>query len=117
MYAEPGDYTVLVSDANDCSTVHGPINISEDLVCIEMTNSFTPNGDGINDTWNLDFSMYGGGELTIFSKWGNVVFQDNLPTFQWDGNYDNMPLPAGTYYYIIKLNNGLDQNGPVTIVR
>lgn len=117
MYAQPGDYTVLVSDANDCSTLYGPINISDSLGCIEMPNSFTPNGDGINDTWNLDFSMYGGGELTIFSKWGNIVYQENLPTFQWDGNYNNMPLPAGTYYYIIKLNNGLDQNGPVTIVR
>jgi len=117
MYAQPGDYTVLVSDANDCSSLHGPINISDSLGCIEMPNSFTPNGDGINDTWNLDFTMYGGGELTIFSKWGNIVYQENLPTFQWNGNYNNMPLPAGTYYYILKLNNGLDQNGPVTIVR
>ena len=117
MYAQPGDYTVLVSDANDCSTLHGPINISEELGCIEMPNSFTPNGDGTNDTWNLDFSMYGGAQLSIYSKWGNLVYQINADIISWDGNYNNMPLPAGTYYYILQLENGADQNGPVTIVR
>ena len=82
-----------------------------------MTNSFTPNGDGINDTWNLDFSMYGSAQLSIYSKWGNLVYQINSDIISWDGNYNNMPLPSGTYYYILQLENGADQNGPVTIVR
>ncbi|MAP01772.1 MAG: hypothetical protein CMD01_03015 [Flavobacteriales bacterium] len=117
MYAQPGDYTVLVTDANDCSTLHGPINISEELGCIEMPNTFTPNGDGINDTWNLDFSSYGSAQLTVFSKWGKIVAQFNDVMINWDGIYEGESLPAGTYYYILQLGNGVDQNGPITIVR
>ena len=117
MYAQPGDYTVLVTDANNCSTLHGPINISEELGCIEMPNTFTPNGDGINDTWNLDFSSYGSAQLSIFSKWGKIVAQFNDVMISWDGNYEGEALPAGTYYYILQLGNGVDQNGPITIVR
>ena len=117
MYAQPGDYTVLVTVANDCSTLHGPINISEELGCIEMPNTFTPNGDGIYDTWNLDFSSYGSAQLSIFSKWGKIVAQFNDVMISWDGNYEGEALPAGTYYYILQLGNGVDQNGPITIVR
>jgi gliding motility-associated-like protein len=116
-YAQPGDYTVLVSDANDCTTLLGPISISEDLACIEMSNTFTPNGDGTNDTWNLDFSSYGSAHLTIFSKWGKLVREFNEVNIQWDGIYEGEPLPAGTYYYVLELGSGVVQNGPITIVR
>ena len=117
MYAEPGEYNVWVTDANDCTTYHGPIAIGEELGCIEMPNSFTPNGDGTNDTWNLDFSSYGSAQLTIYSKWGKIVAQFNDTYISWDGNYEGAALPAGTYYYILQLGNGVDQNGPITIVR
>ncbi len=116
-YAQPGDYTVLVSDANDCTTLLGPISISEDLACIEMPNTFTPNGDGTNDTWNLDFSSYGSAHLTIYSKWGKIVREFNEVNISWDGIFEGNPLPAGTYYYILELDSGIVQNGPVTIVR
>jgi gliding motility-associated-like protein len=117
MYAEAGEYDVWVTDANDCTTYHGPIAIGEELGCIEMPNSFTPNGDGTNDTWNLDFSSYGSAQLTIYSKWGKIVAQFNDTYISWDGNYEGAALPAGTYYYILQLGNGVDQNGPITIVR
>ena len=116
-YAQPGDYTVLVTDDNDCSTLLGPISISEDQSCIEMPNTFTPNGDGTNDTWNLDFSSYGSAHLTIYSKWGKIVREFNEVNISWDGIFEGKPLPAGTYYYILELGNGVVQNGPVTIVR
>ena len=91
------------------------INISEELGCIEMPNTFTPNGDGINDTWNLDFSSYGSAQLSIFSKWGKIVAQFNDVMISWDGNYEEA-LPAGTYYYILQLGNGVDQNGPLQLL-
>ncbi len=117
IYAQPGDYNVLVTDDNDCSTLLGPISISEDQACIEMPNTFTPNGDGTNDTWNLDFSSYGSAHLTIYSKWGKIVREFNEVNISWDGIFEGKPLPAGTYYYILDLGNGIVQNGPVTIVR
>ena len=46
-----------------------------------------------------------------------VVAQFNDTYISWDGNYEGAALPAGTYYYILQLGNGVDQNGPITIVR
>ena len=48
-------YNVLVSDANECYTLSENIQIDSSLECIEMTNTFSPNNDGINDFWNLNF--------------------------------------------------------------
>ena len=56
-------------------------------------------------------------KLPFFSKWGKIVAQFNDVMISWDGNYEGEALPAGTYYYILQLGNGVDQNGPITIVR
>jgi gliding motility-associated-like protein len=50
--------------------------------------------------------------LSIFNKWGNIVFEQRGNYTPWDGSYNARDLPAGTYYYIINLNY-LDRD-PVT---
>ena len=117
MYAQAGTYSVLVSDANKCVSSLDSIDVADSLACIEMPNTFTPNADGINDTWNLDFTTYNTASLIVFSKWGNIVAEFSSLTISWDGVYEGEPLPAGTYYYILKLNDNIEQNGPITIVR
>ena len=86
-----------------------------------MTNTFSPNNDGINDTWNLDFSSYNEVKLVIFNKWGSEVASFNELNISWDGIYEGSDLPAGTYYYIVQLTestgNVIDQSGPITIIR
>ena len=86
---------------------------------LSMPNTFTPNGDGINDTWNVKaLSFYVNCSVDIFDRWGNRVFSSIGYTVPWDGTYKGTALPPGTYYYIIKLNNGLDPlSGFVTIIR
>ena len=83
---ESDSYNVLVSDANECYTLLDQIRIDSSLKCIEMTNTFSPNNDGINDFWNLDFPNYDNLKLIIFNKWGNkIVEYSGVNNYQWDG--------------------------------
>ena len=120
-YAEAGYYNVLISDANDCYSLLDGIAVDSALTCIEMTNTFTPNNDGVNDTWNLDFSNYSEVNLVIFNKWGSEIASFTDLVFSWDGTYNGNDLPAGTYYYIIQLTEStgslINQSGPITIIR
>ncbi len=118
-YVEPGTYSVTVIDGEDCATTVSDIVIDASQSCIQVANTFTPNGDGMNDTWNLDFTAYSNANLQVFSKWGTLVYQTDATSIQWDGtDLNGSNLPAGTYYYIIELDGAsITQNGPISIVR
>jgi gliding motility-associated-like protein len=85
---------------------------------VEIPNAFTPNGDGINDYWNItgienlaDISMQ------IFDRYGQKVFESKGYAKPFDGTYKGKKLPAGVYYYIINLNTGCNPSGSLTIIR
>jgi gliding motility-associated-like protein len=79
----------------------------------EIPNVFTPNNDGIFDTWIIPGALSTpGNKLMIFNRWGSIVKEFNGYKNNWDG--DN--LPAGTYYYTY--DDGKEtKNGTITIVR
>ena len=71
-----------------------------------IPNTFTPNGDGINDTWDIpSLSAYPGNNVKIFNRYGTIVFQSNGYSQAWDGKINGALVPIGTYYYIIDLKN------------
>jgi gliding motility-associated-like protein len=82
-------------------------------------NTFTPNGDGINDTWEIEFlSKYTGCIVEVYTPQGQIVFKSVGYSTPWNGTYKGNPLPAGTYYYAIDPKN--DRNkiaGYVTIFK
>ncbi|HEY4788581.1 MAG TPA: gliding motility-associated C-terminal domain-containing protein [Bacteroidales bacterium] len=86
-----------------------------------VPNTFTPNGDGFNDTWNIpNLIYYPDASVEIYDRWGRMVFQSKhgLPNGGWDGTSRGRELPMDSYYYIINLHNGTDpMKGTVTIVR
>lgn len=98
-------YDTLVVESN-CGTI-------DKLLVI---NTFTPNGDGMNDTWNLNLTDYTDINLLVFNKWGSTVFQSSSPIIQWDGTYQGKPLPVGSYFYMLTLD-GEVYKGDITIVR
>jgi|SRR6185503_11624747 len=74
---------------------------------ITIPNTFSPNGDGINDYWNIDaLFTYPESITRVFDRYGRQVFQSAGYSQPWDGTSNGKPLPAGTYYYIIDLKNG-----------
>ncbi|MDR6339099.1 gliding motility-associated-like protein [Filimonas zeae] len=90
------------------------------LLSILPPNTFTPNGDGIHDTWVIEgLQTYRSATVQVFSRWGAKVFESKGYAVPWNGMQNGNPLPAGTYYYII--NPGTPdkprQTGTVTIIR
>jgi gliding motility-associated-like protein len=69
------------------------------FMSIYIPNSFTPNGDGLNDT----FGVYGEAikefNMQIFNRWGQMIFETNNFNTQWDGKHDGVNVPQGTYVY------------------
>jgi gliding motility-associated-like protein len=83
---------------------------------------FTPNGDGVNDYWDIDnVAFYPNITIEVFNRWGAMIFSSKGYSSEnrWDGTYNGKDVPIGTYYYIINLNDesGTIEKGPVTIVR
>jgi gliding motility-associated-like protein len=96
------------------------------LFPVAIPNTFTPNGDGFNDTWQIiRIGLYPNNEVSVFDRWGQRVYHKKgySPEGDWDGRYLGTPLPTATYYYIIELNAGTDSpdqellKGSVTIMR
>jgi gliding motility-associated-like protein len=83
-----------------------------------IPNAFSPNGDGINDTWQIEYlESYPGTTVDIFNRYGQKVFSSVGYTKPWDGKYNGKVLPVGTYYYVINPKNGRStMSGSVTII-
>jgi len=86
---------------------------------ITIPNTFTPNGDGINDLWNIKkLITYPECNLNIYTRDGQQVFQSNGYAKPWDGTQNGKQLPQGTYYYILDLkNNTPKRSGWVLLLR
>jgi len=86
---------------------------------IVIPNTFSPNGDGINDTWNVDaLSDYPDASVLVFDRYGKRIFESKGYGKPWNGTYNGSLLPEGAYYYIIDLkNNTQKRSGWVFIVR
>lgn len=67
----------------------------------------TPNSDGFNDEFKIPVECTFGGsvdvEVTIFNQWGDLVFHEKPYNNNWSGTYNNEDLPAGTYFFVVKL--------------
>ena len=112
-------YVVTVTDANGCIKRDTVTIYPNTQTCIDIANTFSPNGDGKNDTWIIyNIWLYPSASVKIFNEWGNLLFESNGYPAPWDGTYKGNPLPSATYYYIIDLKNGdSPYTGPITIVR
>ena len=84
----------------------------------EIPHVFTPNNDGINDTWEIpDLDSYGICDIRIFNRWGKEVYVNKNYDNLWNGTSNGSPLPDGAYYFMIKTQNSGTMTGTVNIVR
>jgi len=93
----------VVNTVTGCTS--DPITLQVDLSCFGIPNFFTPDGDGINDTWYPkgveDFPNI---TVKIFDRYQRLIVNYNGSQHSWDGSYNGKLLPSGDYWYIIKLN-------------
>jgi gliding motility-associated-like protein len=110
-------YTLHVSSAN-CGIATSSVFVKV-YKKIVIPNTFSPNGDGINDTWNIDaLSDYPDVSVMVFDRYGKRIFVSLGYGKPWNGTYNGSLLPGGAYYYIIDLkNNTQKRSGWVFIVR
>jgi gliding motility-associated-like protein len=110
-------YQLNLTGKGNC-TVTGTVFIKV-LLGPVVPNVFSPNGDGINDTWSIQYlESYPGCEIEVFTRGGQSVYKTTGYSNPWDGNYNGKPLPIGTYYYLINPKNGRAlMSGSVTIIK
>ena len=89
------------------------VKITVDGLDVVVPSGFTPNGDGVNDSFVIKgLETYPNNELKVFNRWGNLVYSKKGYDNSWNGNnggkglYIGKELPDGTYYFIIDLRDG-----------
>lgn len=83
-----------------------------------IPNAISPNGDGQNDVWKLNFIdlVNPQAEIIIVNRWGQTVFQSIGYSQPWDAIYDGKSLPEGTYFYIIKISDTEIYKGSILVL-
>jgi gliding motility-associated-like protein len=112
LYYANGNYVVtqVVHDAYGCTDTAKHVvkinNVTSEITQL-IPNAITPNGDGKNDYWNLDFikNFYPNAMIEVYNRWGEKVFSSVGYATAWDGTYQGHQLPIASYYYVITLND------------
>ncbi|WAC42262.1 gliding motility-associated C-terminal domain-containing protein [Pedobacter sp. SL55] len=94
-----------------------PVNVIK-IEKVIPPNAFTPNGDGINDVWNIDeLRVFPNCTVKVFAKNGSEVFTSKGYKKPWDGFYKGKVCPVGVYYYLIVLDGRQKLSGSLTIIK
>ncbi len=110
-------YTITATNLDGCSaSAQVTVNVLQSPL---IPNTFTPNGDGVNDTWNIKYlDSYPDCTVQIFNRWGTAIYSSVGYPSPWDGRYNSQEVPAGVYYYLINPKHGRKAfSGWVTIIR
>ncbi len=111
-------YVLTAASANGCGTSSDTIAIKV-YKEIYIPTAFTPDGDGLNDTWSITaLNAFPEFELIVCNRYGQVVFSNRNVVKPWDGKYKGELVAAGAYVYTISLGNGLRViKGTVVVIR
>lgn len=119
-YANSGEYLVTLISTN----TKGCNDTTYQTVFVQpiIPNVFSPNGDGMNDVFMIDLKGMASYSLLIFNRWGQKLFESNLPDIGWDGTTPDGDLASdGSYIFNLKAESQkekqYDQKGTVTLLR
>ena len=112
-YFANGSYTIQQFVYNEFGCVDSTftdiiINTVVDDLTNLIPNLISPNGDGKNDIWKLDFiqQFYPSATVEIYNQWGQQLYSSTGYSVPWDGKFNGEMVPEGNYYYVINLNSG-----------
>lgn len=107
-----GKHTVFIKDMNGCGTA------SIEVFVIGYPKFFTPNGDGINDTWQVDGVIsQPNSKIYIYDKFGKLLKQIDSKGEGWDGLYRGNQMPSTDYWYMVQLEDGRIHKGHFSLIR
>lgn len=105
-----GQYSVYVRDKNGCGIV------KKDIYLFSYPKYFTPNSDGINDIWKINFSEKEPTiNIKIFDRFNKLL--KNTSDNGWDGTYNGQLMPSDDYWFVITRANGKEYKGHFTLKR
>lgn len=103
-------YSYVICNSTGCDTAFVNIYVScpEDSAELTFFNGFSPNGDGVNDFWEIrGIESLPNNVLSIFNRWGNQVLKIEGYTndVAWGGDWEGLDLPDGIYFYLLEHGN------------
>ena len=107
-----GIYTVSVRDKLGCG------EDSQSVTIIDYPKYFTPNEDGINDTWQIKgIANYPNTIIFIYDRYGKLLKQINPNGDGWDGTFNGKKMAVSDYWFTVKLDNKNEFNGHFSLKR
>lgn len=99
-----GYYMIAVE--NECGIARDTLEVrTKPSLCectLDIPNVFTPNDDGVNDHFAIDYPCYlSDYDLAIYDRWGKLLFKSGDPASTWDGTKSGKSCPSGIYYYVL----------------
>ncbi|PZR18846.1 MAG: hypothetical protein DI539_16180 [Flavobacterium psychrophilum] len=111
-HLQPGIYTVYIRDKNGCGMV------SEKLALLNYPKFFTPNGDGINEKWRLEYSWFEPeARIFIYDRYGKLITGFTPQQEGWDGMLNGKPLPSTDYWFVVYRKDGRIHRGHFSMIR
>jgi gliding motility-associated-like protein len=102
--SEPQRCYKIVADEN-----LGNLQLSvSNIICVPLKptllipSAFSPNGDGINDTWFISYQGIKEANIRIFNRWGELIYRSTAEKPEWDAIYKGLEVPTGAYFYQIE---------------
>ena len=118
------DYEICSNSCPDiCSQANVQLSFDDPTFAGEcfVPNVFTPNDDNMNDAFAIYCleSEFTNNRLMVFNRWGDIVFEQDSYRNDWEGTYQDKPLPPGTYFYMLYLDRDKEDalRGFITLVR
>jgi gliding motility-associated-like protein len=122
VHSGDGEISLTVTDSNACSATDTIViqECTADKLFIAITNTFTPNGDGIHDRWIINnIELFPDAVIDVYDRNGRLVYHADGYKNDWDGTSGGKPLPVDSYFYVIDFHSDQMQpaKGTVTIIR
>jgi gliding motility-associated-like protein len=118
--SETTEFVVFGENAEGCrDTTSVLVMVQEtNTINVDPRNVFSPNGDGIDDTWTIDYiENYPNAKVTIYNGHGSVVYESSNYSNDWDAVYKGKDLPETAYFFVIRYEDKNPRTGSVTIIR
>ena len=113
---KPDVFTYGLCDIGGCDTAKVEVIVSCDKV--KIYNAFSPNDDGINDFFVIEgIEKFQNNLVSVYNRWGTEVMKTKGYKNNWNGKWNNVALPDGTYFYIFDDGEGNKKVGYVQIQR